>query len=826
MAKLGGELKKVALSNPINEISNFFLRLDQHLFFYFSSRSRPSQTVDSLLSPDTEPSKSSSGGGSGSSRPSGHKRFNRFANISIVEEEEEEEECKEELSDQILALDPPSSTRGLSRHSSTSSLAEKAASIALGSSPNSASSLAASIAAGLRGHLNNPTGAAAPNAGGSSEPSETGGSTPTAIDTPTPFPISSQIGTGGLSISRQNSLRRSEGGGGPSSGASPSSDRKSIPSSPSTPPGSNVSSNQSSPARYKNYLPNKKLVATRSSPQLVLNQIHEEEVDESGGSSASSRAASGSQVDPVDSFPQSAAGAAVIRRLELRRRMHKARTQSCSSSDASDDDSESRKKRNADNAKARTPPTKRDSQHDDSSDSQDPSGVGSSGNPNLLSSSGAKFHSGGRSTGGDGTSQGGSGGGAGGSGGGGGGTKRMHHHGSRRHRAALHQGSRIRQSHSLNRISELHVADFSSDHYYSDDVSNNNNIVNSSSSSVYHQSPLQPPPPPPPPPSSVGHATPPLPPIPPHKQITPQLSTESDSESSNGQRFDMLSRYLESLTVIRSHSNLNNSNCRSRDDSQNSSDGELDQVETICPSSGKVVSRPSAATRRHKVNLRVLEQRLNKIQEECNKSEDEEEGEVDEDGELSDDPSTLPDEAESRQEMNEVENNLRNLDCNTITTTTTQNHTQTIMEICDNDHRKLNNGYCNNQDFFHDTETASTKSCDVLSLNHLRATAAVAVAAAARHHQQHEKKPLHRAHSCGSLMSLKEKAMMAKNLQPLLWDPFELLKGAGAAVPALNEDTGATGVGKKDITLGLATAAATPLTILQLQSSSRCCNLC
>ena len=39
------------------------------------------------------------------------------------------------------------------------------------------------------------------------------------------------------------------------------------------------SSTQSSPARhYKMNRQNKKLVATRSSPQLMLNQIHEEEV--------------------------------------------------------------------------------------------------------------------------------------------------------------------------------------------------------------------------------------------------------------------------------------------------------------------------------------------------------------------------------------------------------------------------------------------------------------------------------------------------------------------------------------------------------------------
>ena len=373
----------------------------------------------------------------------------------------------------------------------------------------------------------------------------------------------------------------------------------------------------------------------------------------------------------------------------------------------------------------------------------------------------------------------------------------MHHHGSRRHRT-LQQGSRIRQSHSLNRISELHVADFSSDHYNSDDVSNNN----SGSLTCTLQQQQQPS-------SSIVQPVVPI-----HRQITPQLSTESDSETSGGQQFDMLSRYLESLTVTRNNSNLNNSSSRSRDDSQNSSDGELDQVETICPTSGKVVTRHSASARRHKVNLRVLEQRLNKIQEECNKSEDEEEGEVDEDGDLSDDPSTLPDETESRQEMNDLENNLRNLDQPTV-----PNDNLTIIEICDNSRSKVGS-YYNNQDFFQDAETASTKSCDVLSLSHLRATAAVAAAAARQQHR----KPLHRAHSCGSLMSLKERAMLAKNLQPLLWDPFDFLKGS--AVPALNADAAGENAGTKDITLGLASAAATPLTILQLQNSSRCCNLC
>ena len=73
----------------------------------------------------------------------------------------------------------------------------------------------------------------------------------------------------------------------------------------------------------------RKLANTRSSPQLILNQIHEE-----------SEEGQHSLIDPVDNFPQTSAGVAVIRRLEQRRRLkfHKARTTSCSSSDASDDE--------------------------------------------------------------------------------------------------------------------------------------------------------------------------------------------------------------------------------------------------------------------------------------------------------------------------------------------------------------------------------------------------------------------------------------------------------------------------------------------------------
>nr|XP_031831037.1 probable serine/threonine-protein kinase DDB_G0277165 isoform X2 [Nomia melanderi] len=64
---------------------------------------------------------------------------------------------------------------------------------------------------------------------------------------------------------------------------------------------------------------------------------------------------------------------------QKRSKFHKTRTTSCSSSDASDDDSESRKKRaHKLGASAKPLPSRRDS-HDDSSDSQDPGGSGGGG---------------------------------------------------------------------------------------------------------------------------------------------------------------------------------------------------------------------------------------------------------------------------------------------------------------------------------------------------------------------------------------------------------------------------------------------------------------
>eukprot|EP00092_Neocalanus_flemingeri_P024644 GFUD01026729.1.p1 GENE.GFUD01026729.1~~GFUD01026729.1.p1 ORF type:complete len:664 (+),score=198.89 GFUD01026729.1:702-2693(+) len=281
-------------------------------------------SVESLLSPQDAESQvdistlsiSGISNLSGMSNISTIKRnFNRVRKISIVEEEEEEEE--DSSPDQAMPA------RGLSRHSSTSSLADKSAGGGA-VSPQLHLDLTLAFAAQRLEDVGEPT-----------------------LPTPAPFPQSSQIGTG---LSRQNSLRRS---GESTSGSSPCSERKSTPGSPASP-----TAGHSSPARFKlshthSGGSGRKLVGARSSPQLgplvmathttlpILNQIHEES-EEGGNSPGEDRAVKDRHVLQGVGAP---AGAAVLRRLEQRRRLHKSRTASCSSSDASDDDSENRKKR-------------------------------------------------------------------------------------------------------------------------------------------------------------------------------------------------------------------------------------------------------------------------------------------------------------------------------------------------------------------------------------------------------------------------------------------------------------------------------------------------
>ena len=234
-----------------------------------------------------------------SSNLANKRNFQRMRNISIVEEEEEEEE--EEAV--VVREEQTMPAKGLSRHSSTSSLVDKS-SATLPSHP---------VTVSPQLHLDLTLAFAAQKL----EEAGMGGGLESGIPTPAPFPQSSQIGTG---LSRQNSLRRS---GESTSASSPCSERKSTPGSPGSP-----TAGHTSPARFKlghSGSGGRKLGGSRTSPQLssaglttlpVLNQIHEEREAEEGGAS------------PCEDRRQhlgAPAGAAVLRRLEQRRRLHKVR---------------------------------------------------------------------------------------------------------------------------------------------------------------------------------------------------------------------------------------------------------------------------------------------------------------------------------------------------------------------------------------------------------------------------------------------------------------------------------------------------------------------
>uniref|UniRef100_A0A182NLI6 SNF-related serine/threonine-protein kinase n=1 Tax=Anopheles dirus TaxID=7168 RepID=A0A182NLI6_9DIPT len=151
--------------------------------------------------------------------------------------------------------------------------------------------------------------------------------------------------------------------------------------------------------------------------------------------------------------------------VHRRSKFNKSRTASCSSSDASDDDSENRKKRAHKIVDSTIKPlSQRRDSHDDSSDSQDQgSNVagGGAGRAQIKHISGA--------TNGNGTSNGGTGGGSGG--GGGTGTQENNRQKTsqqvdfRRHRGRRRPvETRLRESQSLNRITEVQESEVGGGH--------------------------------------------------------------------------------------------------------------------------------------------------------------------------------------------------------------------------------------------------------------------------------------------------------------------------------------------------------------------------
>jgi len=734
-------------------------------------QSKTTTSVESLLSPqDAETqvdistlSISGLSNLSGMSNISTIKRnFNRVRKISIVEEEEEEEE--DSSPDQTMPA------RGLSRHSSTSSLADKSAG---GGAVSPQLHLDLTLAFAAQ-RLEDVSGDA-------------------SVPTPAPFPQSSQIGTG---LSRQNSLRRS---GESTSGSSPCSERKSTPGSPASPTAGN-----SSPARFKlghshTSSSGRKLVGARSSPQLgplvmathttlpILNQIHEES-EEGGNSPGEDRTAKSGQVLPAVGAP---AGAAVLRRLEQRRRLHKSRTASCSSSDASDDDSENRKKRGG----RAGYPAWRD--NNDSSDSQDPPGGSGGGGPGTGQGG---FRPGGcpppPGEGGDG------GGSAGSSGGHGeGGSLSGRHY-------RLHRNSnRVRQSYSLNRISELHETDFSADVGEEVAETEQDQGANTGMSSreetdseVTRKEELD---------SERDRA---------RRQFTPQLSSESEGEPGN----EILTRYLDSLGQGPSKVT------RSRDDSLNSSDSEYAASEDD--------------RRRSKVNLRQLEERLNMIQEECNRlseeSDDERSATIDDRSEKNENCDSI-DETDTLDSRNNNDDALS--DCEEVTDNrnTFDSVFSKIDQFLDNSkHNKRNSGRSRSEGWtFSDCEDSPRYRDRIIEIYSYRSKDTQVHPEKLTRTERRPKsergsntrgrprsapartgKPLHRAHSCGSLMSRKNGHCAG------FWDLLSD-KSAPITILSTNELSGPA-TKSTELTLTL-TSVSAPLSLLHLQTgTSRCCNLC
>ena len=152
----------------------------------------------------------------------------------------------------------------------------------------------------------------------------------------------------------------------------------------------------------------------------------------------------------------------------------------------------------------------------------------------------------------------------------------------------------MRQSYSLNRISELHETDFSGDPVEEGVEVEPDPGLNTGTSSrdetdseVARKEETD---------SERQERS--------RRQFTPQLSSESEGEPGN----EILTRYLDSLG--QGSTKLT----RSRDDSLNSSDSEYAANEDD--------------RRRSKVNLRQLEERLNMIQEECNRLSEESDDEL------------------------------------------------------------------------------------------------------------------------------------------------------------------------------------------------------
>ncbi|XP_053680452.1 serine/threonine-protein kinase par-1 [Anopheles nili] len=251
--------------------------------------------------------------------------------------------------------------------------------------------------------------------------------------------------------------------------------------------------------------------AILTSTTNCLNEIFEEGTDVGSSDSTSTTprpvirsqfVAARQQSQPTGNGTGTGAGAATSastgHNVHRRSKFNKSRTASCSSSDASDDDSENRKKRAHKIVDATIKPlSQRRDSHDDSSDSQDQGSNAAAGGAGKAQIKGISTTTNG------GTSNGGTGGG-GGSGGGSGAQPSSgdDKHGSnnrqktsqqvdfRRHRGRRRPvETRLRESQSLNRITEVQESEVSAGHSATQQLANSTVVATPAVAMITSNSP-------------------------------------------------------------------------------------------------------------------------------------------------------------------------------------------------------------------------------------------------------------------------------------------------------------------------------------------------
>lgn len=303
------------------------------------------------------------------------------------------------------------------------------------------------------------------------------------------------------------------------------------------------------------------------------------------------------------------------------------------------------------------------------------------------------------------------------------------------------------------------------------------------------------------------------------RQFTPQLSSESEGEPGN----EILTRYLDSLGQGSSK------HTRSRDDSLNSSDSEY--------------AANDDDRRRSKVNLRQLEERLNMIQEECNRlseeSDDERSATIDDRSEKNENFDSI-DDVDALDNKNNNDDVLSDCEEDTENRNTFDSVFNKIDQFLDNSRtdkrssgRSRSEGWtfsdCEDSPRYRDRiiEIYSCRTKDTQFLQDKltrterrpKSERSNTVRGRPRSAPARTGKPLHRAHSCGSLMSRTNNGQCGG-----FWDLLSD-KSTPITILSTNELNGAA-TKSTELTLTL-TSVSAPLSLLHLQTgTSRCCNLC